>query len=147
MSATAIPGIERVLFTEEQIDHRIREVAAEISRDYAGKVVKLVGVLKGSIFFLTALARHIEVPVKVDIVDCFRKIADIMPIADDAIAIGAKVLWQQLSVTNEEAARKAEAAGIEAVMDRCVKIEHARIFGGLHWAGVNTRVISARRAA
>src|SRR3954467_2519462 len=66
MSANAIPGIERVLFTEEQIDHRIRELAAEISRDYEGKVLKLVGVLKGSIFFLTALARHIEVPIKID---------------------------------------------------------------------------------
>src|SRR5438270_9254877 len=61
-----IPGIERVLFTEEQIDARIREVAAEISRNYAGRTLKLVGVLKGSIFFLTALARRIEVPVKVD---------------------------------------------------------------------------------
>jgi len=62
----AIPGIERVLFTEEQIDQRIRELAAEISHDYQGKTVKLVGVLKGSIFFLTALARSIEVPVKID---------------------------------------------------------------------------------
>jgi len=66
MSAPIIPGMERILFTEEQIDRRIREVAAEISRDYQGKAVKLVGVLKGSIFFLTALARHIEVPVKID---------------------------------------------------------------------------------
>src|SRR5258708_29372306 len=66
MSASAIPGIERVLFTEAQIDARIRELAAEISRNYAGRTVKLVGVLKGSIFFLTALARHIEVPLKVD---------------------------------------------------------------------------------
>ena len=82
---------------------------------------------------------------KVDIVDCFRKTADIMPIAEDAIAIGAKVLWQQLGVTNAEAARKAEAAGLEAVMDRCVKIEHARLFGGLNWAGVNTKVVSAKR--
>jgi hypoxanthine phosphoribosyltransferase len=65
MSAT-IPGLERVLLTEEQIDRRIREVAAEISRNYAGRVLKLVGVLKGSIFFLTALARHLEVPVKMD---------------------------------------------------------------------------------
>jgi uncharacterized protein len=83
--------------------------------------------------------------VKVDLVDCFRKTADIMPIAEDAIAIGAKVLWQQLGVTNTEAARKAEAAGLETVMDRCVKIEHARLFGGLNWAGVNTKVVSAKR--
>jgi len=86
-----------------------------------------------------------EIPGKVDIVDCFRKSEDIGPIAEDAIAIGAKVLWQQLGVTNAEAARKAEAAGLEAVMDRCVKIEHARLFGGLNWCGVNTRVISAKR--
>ncbi|SPF42039.1 Hypoxanthine-guanine phosphoribosyltransferase [Candidatus Sulfopaludibacter sp. SbA4] len=66
MSTPVIPGIERVLFTEEQIDHRIRELGAEISHDYQGKTVKLVGVLKGSIFFLTALARAIEVPVKID---------------------------------------------------------------------------------
>jgi hypoxanthine phosphoribosyltransferase len=58
--------LERILFTEEQIDQRIRDVGAEISRHYQGKVVKLVGVLKGSVFFLTALARHIEVPLKID---------------------------------------------------------------------------------
>ena len=66
MSTAVLPGLERILFTEEQIDQRIRDVAAEISRHYQGKVVKLIGVLKGSVFFLTALARHIEVPVKVD---------------------------------------------------------------------------------
>lgn len=64
--STALPAIERVLFTEEQIDQRIRELAAQISRDYQGKTIKLIGVLKGSTFFLTALARHIEVPVKID---------------------------------------------------------------------------------
>jgi hypoxanthine phosphoribosyltransferase len=66
MSAPAAPAIEKVLFTEEQISARIREVAADISRDYAGRTVKLVGVLKGSVFFLTELARRIEVPVKID---------------------------------------------------------------------------------
>ncbi len=66
MSSTPIPGLDRILFTEEQIDQRIRDVAAEISRAYHGKTVKLVGVLKGSIYFLTALTRHMEVPVKID---------------------------------------------------------------------------------
>ena len=66
MSAIAVPGLDRILFTEEQIDQRIRELAAEISRDYQGKTLKLVGVLKGSVFFLTALARYIDVPLKVD---------------------------------------------------------------------------------
>ncbi len=86
-----------------------------------------------------------DIPEKVDLVDVFRKTADVMPIAEDAIAIGARVLWQQLGVKNEAAAAKARAAGLEIVMDRCVKIEHGRLFGGLAWAGVNTRVISARR--
>jgi uncharacterized protein len=86
-----------------------------------------------------------EIPEKVDVVDVFRKTADVMPVAEDAIAIGAKVLWQQLGVTNVAAAEKAEAAGLEAVMDRCMKIEHGRLFGGLNWIGVNTRVISAKR--
>lgn len=86
-----------------------------------------------------------DIPVKVDIVDCFRKTADIPPICDDAIAIGARVLWQQLGVRNEAAAARAQAAGLESVMDRCVKIEHGRLFGGLNWVGVNTGVISAKR--
>ena len=86
-----------------------------------------------------------EVPENIDIVDVFRKTQDVMPIAEDAIAIGAKVLWQQLGVKNEAAAARASAAGLETVMDRCVKIEHGRLFGGLNWVGVNTRVISAKR--
>jgi len=86
-----------------------------------------------------------EIPDGVDIVDVFRKSNDVMPIAEDAIAIGAKVLWQQLGVKNEAAAEKARSAGLLAVMDRCVKIEHGRLFGGLNWVGVNTRVISAKR--
>ena len=86
-----------------------------------------------------------EIPEPVDMVDVFRKTADVMPIAEDAIRIRAKVLWQQLGVRNEEAAAKARAAGLETVMDRCVKIEHGRLFGGLNWVGVNTKVISAKR--
>jgi uncharacterized protein len=85
------------------------------------------------------------IPFKVDMVDVFRKTADVLPIAHSAVAIGARCLWQQLGVLNEEADALARAAGLDSVMDRCVKIEHARLFGGLHWVGVNTRVISARR--
>jgi predicted CoA-binding protein len=86
-----------------------------------------------------------DIPERVDIVDVFRKTQDVLPVAEDAIAIEAKVFWQQLGVRNEAAAAKARAAGLEAVVDRCVKIEHGRLFGGLNWVGVNTRVISAKR--
>jgi uncharacterized protein len=86
-----------------------------------------------------------EIPEKVDIVDVFRRTEDVPPIAEDAIAIGAKVLWQQIGVKNLEAPERARAAGLDAVMDRCVKIEHGRLFGGLNWVGVDTKVISAKR--
>lgn len=86
-----------------------------------------------------------DIPEPVDIVDVFRKTADVMPIAEETIAIGAKVLWQQIGVQNVAAAEKAETAGLAAVMDRCVKIEHGRLFGGLNWVGVNTRIITAKR--
>ena len=86
-----------------------------------------------------------EIPEPLDMVDVFRRSEDVLPIAEQAVAIGAKCLWQQIGVINAEADALARAAGLDSVMDRCVKIEHARLFGGLHWAGVNTRVISARR--
>ena len=66
MSTEPIPGLDRILFTEEQIESRIRELGGEISQRYQGKTIKMIGVLKGSVFFVTALARHIEVPVKID---------------------------------------------------------------------------------
>ncbi|HOA95283.1 MAG TPA: CoA-binding protein [Quisquiliibacterium sp.] len=86
-----------------------------------------------------------EIPFEVDMVDVFRRTEDVMPIARQAVAIGARCLWQQLGVVNAEADAYARAHGLDSVTDRCVKIEHARLFGGLNWVGVNTRVISAKR--
>jgi uncharacterized protein len=94
----------------------------------------------------TSYAKLEDIPFAVDMVDVFRKPEEVPAIARSAVAIGAKCLWQQLGVVNLEADAIAKAAGLDSVMDRCVKIEHARLFGGLHWAGVNTRVISAKRA-
>lgn len=86
-----------------------------------------------------------DIPHPVDMVDVFRRSEDVLPIAQQAMAIGARCLWQQIGVVNLEADALVRAAGLDSVLDRCMKIEHARLFGGLHWAGVNTRVISARR--
>jgi len=86
-----------------------------------------------------------EIPEDIDMVDCFRNSDAIPPIADDAIAIGAKVLWMQLGVRHDEAARKAEAAGLKVVMNRCPKIEFGRLSGEIGWLGVNTGVISSKR--
>jgi hypothetical protein len=90
-----------------------------------------------------SLAELPEVP---DIVDVFRKPSDTPGILDEAIAIGAKTIWLQLGVSNDEVGQRGIAAGLNVVMDRCLKIEHARFHGGLHLAGFNTGVISSRRA-
>ena len=86
-----------------------------------------------------------SIPTPVDIVDLFQRSERVSPFVDDAIEIGAKVVWMQLGVIHEEAAQKARDAGLEVVMDRCIKIEYARLFGGLNTIGVNTGIISARR--
>ena len=86
-----------------------------------------------------------DIPFKVDMVDVFRRTEDVLPIARQALAIGAQCLWQQIGVINPEADALARAAGIDSVMDRCVKIEHGRLYGGLNLVGVNTGVISAKR--
>jgi predicted CoA-binding protein len=85
------------------------------------------------------------IPDKVDIVDIFRNSEATLGITREAIAIGAAVVWMQLGVRNDEAARLAENAGLEVVMNRCPKIEYGRLSGELNWAGVNSRTLSSKR--
>jgi predicted CoA-binding protein len=85
-------------------------------------------------------------PVVPDLVDVFRRHDDLPTVLDETLAVGATTLWLQLGSWHEGVARRGEAAGLEVVMDRCVKIEHARFHGGLHLAGFDTGVISSRRA-
>ena len=93
----------------------------------------------------TVYASLLDIPQAVDMVDVFRRTEDVLPLAEEAIRIGAKCLWQQIGVQNSAADQLVRQAGLESVFNRCVKIEHARLFGGLNWFGVNTGVISARR--
>ncbi len=86
-----------------------------------------------------------EIPVKVDIVDIFRRSDAVPPIVEDAIAIGAKVVWMQLGVRHDEAAAKAERAGLKVVMNRCMKIEFGRLSGELSWSGINSGIITSKR--
>lgn len=82
---------------------------------------------------------------QIDVVDVFRKAEDTPPVAQEAVKIGAKVLWLQLGIRNEDTKKIAQEAGLTFVQDRCIKIEHARFFGGLHTAGINTGVILAKK--
>jgi predicted CoA-binding protein len=103
----------------------------------------------------TILGKHVyaslteakEAGKQIEIVDVFRKAEDVPPVADEAVSIGAKVLWLQLGIRNDAAAQRAEQAGLVVVQNRCLKIEHARFFGGLHTVGLNTGVIMARKLA
>lgn len=87
-----------------------------------------------------------DLPVVPDVVDVFRRPDDCPGVAREAVEVGAKVLWLQLGIRSDEAAEIAHSAGLEVVMDRCLKIEHARFAGGLHLAGFDTGVINSRRS-
>jgi predicted CoA-binding protein len=86
-----------------------------------------------------------DIPFEVDVVDVFRASQFVPPIAEDAVKIGAKSLWLQFGVISGEGARIAEQGGLQVVMDRCMKVEHARHMGRMHWLGFNTGVVSATR--
>ena len=149
-----IAGLRRILTRSQTIAvvglsanwYRPSYFAAKYMRDHGYRIVPVnpnYGEVMGERCYPDLISARQGGANAIDIVDCFRKPSELVPIARDAIAIGAKVLWMQLGIRNEEAAQLASAAGLDVVMDRCVKIEHARILGGLNWAGVNTRIVSA----
>lgn len=152
--ADDIPTLRRILRDNHTIAvvglsaewHRPSNFAAKYLQSHGYRIVP-VNPRYAEILGEKSYARLEDIPFQVDLVDVFRKTEDVLPIAASAVAIGARALWQQIGVVNERADALARAAGLDSVMNRCMKIEHARLFGGLHWVGVNTQVISARRAA
>jgi len=149
---TDIPTLRRILTDNHTVAvvglsanwHRPSNFAAKYLQDHGYRVIP-VNPAYNEVLGECCYPDLKSIPDPIDVVDIFRRPDDVPPIVDDAIAIAAKVVWMQLGVVHEQAAAKARDAGLEVVMDRCMKIEHARIFGGLNFIGVNTRVISARR--
>ena len=147
-----VPGLRCILIRSHTIAivglsanwNRPSNFAAKYMQEHGYRVVPVTPAY-ASVLGETCYPDLASIPVPSDIVDCFRRAPKIPAIAEAAIAIHAKVLWMQLGIENAAAAKRASDAGLDVVMNRCVKIEHARLMGGLHWAGVNTGVISARR--
>lgn len=147
-----IPTIRRILKENHTIAmvglsadwYRPSYFAAKYLQDHGFRVIP-VNPRYEEILGEKSYARVQDIPEPIDVVDCFRRPADIPPLADAAIEVGARVLWMQLGIVNEEAAAKARDAGLEVIMNRCMKIEFARMFGGLNFVGVDTKIISAKR--
>ena len=149
-----IVGLRRILTQQRTIAvvglsaqwHRPSYFAAKYMQDHGYRIIP-VNPNYTEILGQRCYPSITDIAELVGIVDCFRRASEMVPIARDAVAIGAKVLWMQLGIRNDDAASIVVAAGLDVVMDHCVKIEYARIMGGLNWAGVNTGIVSARRGA
>jgi len=149
-----IAGLRRILLAAHTIAvvglsanwYRPSYFAAKYMQDHGYRIIP-VNPMYPEVLGQKCYASLLDIPddVCIDMVDCFRKPEEMPSLARQAVAKHAKVLWMQLGIRNDEAARIAIAAGLDVVMDRCVKIERARLLGGLNWAGVNTGVISAKR--
>ncbi len=147
-----IPGIRRILEENRTVAmvglsanwYRPSHFAAKYLQIHGYRVIPVTPSYE-EILGETCYPSLLDMPEPVDVVDCFRKPEEIPALAEQAIQIGAKVLWMQLGIVNEEAARIASDAGLDVVMNRCMKIEYARLFGGLSFVGVNTRIISGKR--
>ncbi len=147
-----IPGIRRILSESRAVAmvglsaswHRPSHFAAKYLQEHGFRVIPVTPRYE-EVLGERCYATLADIPEPVDVVDCFRRAEEIPALAEQAVAVGAKVLWMQLGIVHEEAARVASDAGLDVVMDRCMKIEYARLFGGLSFVGVDTKVISAKR--
>ncbi|MBA1145738.1 CoA-binding protein [Ectothiorhodospiraceae bacterium WFHF3C12] len=150
---TDIPTMRRILRENHSIAvvglsskwHRPSNFAAKYLIDHGYEVIP-VNPGETEVLGQRCYADLLEVPARVDVVDIFRRPEEVPALVDQAIEIGARVVWMQIGVVHEEAAAKARAAGLDVVMDRCMKIEYARLFGGLNFVGVNTGVVSSHRS-
>ena len=147
-----IPTLRRILAEAHTIAvvglsqnwHRPSNFAAKYLQHHGYRIIP-VNPAYSEVLGEKCYASLADIPEPVDVVDCFRRVEENPPLAAAAIAIGAKVLWLQLGVIHLDGATRARAAGLDVVMDRCMKIEHARLQGGLNFVGVNPGVISSRR--
>lgn len=147
-----IPTLRRILSESHTIAivglspdwHRPSNFAAKYLQAHGYRVIP-VNPRVDQILGEKSYASLAEIPIAIDVVDCFRIVEEIPALSEQAIAIGAKVFWLQLNIVHERAAAVAREAGLDVVMDRCMKIEHARLFGGLNFVGVNTKIISSKR--
>lgn len=147
-----IAGLRRILAETRTIAmvglsgkwYRPSYFAAKYLQDHGYRVIP-VNPGQDEILGERCYAQVEDIPVPIDVVDIFQRPEKVMPHVEAAIEVGARVVWMQLGIVNEDAAAKAEEAGLEVVMDRCMKIEHARLFGGINFVGVNTGVVSSKR--
>ncbi len=119
--------------------------AAKYLQEYGYRVIP-VNPRYESILGEKCYARLEDINEPVDVVDVFQRAEVVLPVAESAVHIGAKVFWLQLGIVNEQATHFAQQAGLDVVVNRCMKIEHARLFGGLNFIGVDTKVISSTRS-
>lgn len=149
---TDIPTLRRILKENHTIAmvglsatwYRPSYFAAKYLQDHGFRVIP-VNPKYDEILGERCYARLKDISEEVEVVDLFQRSDRVPPFVDEAIEIGAKVVWMQLGIVNEKAAQKARDAGLEVVMNRCMKIEFARLFGGLNFVGVNTGVVSSKR--
>ncbi|KAA3633144.1 MAG: CoA-binding protein [Proteobacteria bacterium] len=147
-----IPGIRALLASCRRIAvvglsnnwHRPSYFAAKYLKDHGYEIIP-VNPKYESVLGVRCYPDLESIPHDVDVVDIFQRAEVVRPFVEQAIAIKARVVWLQLGIINREAAERAMGAGLDVVMNRCMKIEHARLFGGLNLVGVNTGVISSRR--